>query len=78
MSNIDINVDRRTENRMPISHPATSRCDKNKYFLGEKSALSRPMILLNTHNIICLEGDTRKKHVSGCSIYLCSNLSVFI
>ena len=29
MSNIDINVDRWTENRMPISHPATSRCDKN-------------------------------------------------
>ena len=34
MSNVDINVDRRTdgrtENRMPISHPATSRCDKKK------------------------------------------------
>ena len=37
MLNVDINVDRqtdrwmdgRTENRMPISHPATSRCDKN-------------------------------------------------
>ena len=31
MSNVDINVDRRmdgrTENRTPISHPATSRCD---------------------------------------------------
>ena len=37
MSNVDINVDRRmdgrTENRTPISHPATSRWDKNKYFL---------------------------------------------
>ena len=30
MSNVDINVDRRTENRTPISHPATSRCDKKK------------------------------------------------
>ena len=30
MLNFDINVDRRTENRTPISHPATSRCDKNK------------------------------------------------
>ena len=29
MSNVDINVDGRTENRTPISHPATSRCDKN-------------------------------------------------
>ena len=28
MSNFDINVDRRTEKRMPISHPAISRCDK--------------------------------------------------
>ena len=38
MSNVDINVDRRTdgqtdgrmENRTPISHPATSRCDKKQ------------------------------------------------
>ena len=28
MLNFDINVDRQTENRTPISHPATSRCDK--------------------------------------------------
>ena len=34
MSNVDINVDGWTENRTPISHPATSRCDKKhkKYF----------------------------------------------
>ena len=35
MSNFDINVDirtdGRTEKRTPISHPATSRCDKNIY-----------------------------------------------
>ena len=35
MSNVDINVDRqtdgRTENRTPISHLATSRCDKNPH-----------------------------------------------
>ena len=34
MSNVDIHVDRqtdgRTENRTPISHSATSRCDKNE------------------------------------------------
>ena len=34
MSNVDINVDRRTdgltENRTPISHPATSRCDNKR------------------------------------------------
>ena len=30
MSNVDINVDGRTENRTPISHPATSRCNKNR------------------------------------------------
>ena len=30
MSNFDINVDRWTEKRMPISHPAISRCDKNR------------------------------------------------
>ena len=33
MLNVDINVDRQTDgrtvNRTPISHPATSRCDKN-------------------------------------------------
>ena len=30
MSNFDINVDGRTENRTPISHPATSRCDNKR------------------------------------------------
>ena len=29
--NVDINVDGRTDGRTPISHPATSRCDKNQY-----------------------------------------------
>ena len=36
MSNVDINVDGRTdgltENRTPVSHPATSRCDKKQIF----------------------------------------------
>ena len=57
MSNVDINVDRRThgltdgrtdgltdgrtENRTPISHPATSRCDKNEV---EKRAI--PLIII--------------------------------
>ena len=48
MSNFDINfdirTDRRMENRTPISHPATSRCDKKyQYFWIEKSALTRAM-----------------------------------
>ena len=42
MSNVDINVDRRTdgrtdgrtENRTPISHLATSRCDKKQLILS--------------------------------------------
>ena len=29
MSNVDINVDGRTEKWTPVSHTATSRCDKN-------------------------------------------------
>ena len=44
MSNVYINVDRRTdgwtggrtENRTPISHPATSRCDKKWGLRGSK------------------------------------------
>ena len=42
MSNVDINVDRRmdgrTENRTPISHPATSRCDKKQEICFLRSA----------------------------------------
>ena len=51
MSNVDINVDRdgqtdgQTEKRTPISHPATSRYDKNR--------MSLATILVSTLRVKC-------------------------
>ena len=49
MLNVDINVDRwtdgRTENRTPISHPATSKCDNKRIGTPLESVRNLTLIL---------------------------------
>ena len=66
MLNVHINVDRwtdgQTENRTPISHPATSRCDKKFYsshcFLKIKIFSLFPIVKMNANYAeICSVGN---------------------